>query len=668
MVDKVTSVLEIQGKYTGAEAMARVKRDMQDATKAAQGANNMFRLLRGGAGQLGHQVQDIAVQLQMGTDKLIVFGQQGGQIASLFGPQGAILGAVLGVGAAIGTALTADVKTGTDALELFEDTLNDVSNATKNLADDTLALSQEIVDLASKSMVAAQAEISIAIAKNSEATEQLQGQFKRLGRESTAVGADLLGAMEDAKQPSVDVARQILRISTGFRDVRPEMVKSGKAGKEAWDIIGKSIDGTGATLVDVQSAITAHQVAMKEGAGASEFKAAGEAFAELAMKMGDPAFIQFSSDLLNQAVALENSETKTDFLINAQKNLAGALLDTDAALEDQVDLLEAGSKAELDAINTSIKAREKQEKEQAKWSKSLESMESSLEKQFKTEESNYQKRMSSADKFVASLIKGAQDERTQIETTYQERVDAVNALFGQELIDKYQHRDALKAVADMRLQDIIDFNLQQAELDEQESQRKQRQADKDKAIIDQRIQAEKNMRKMALGMATNAMKDMAALADEGTAEHKALFAAQQAFNIASIIASAHMSAEAAGAQASLWGGAPAWATTRNLILASGYASAGVVAGQTLASFEGGGITFNGIRAGGLDGKGGRMAVVHPNEKITDLEKEGAGAQPISVNVNIQAIDTQSGMEFIMKNRDILTNAVSRSMNNRGRRL
>lgn len=40
----------------------------------------------------------------------------------------------------------------------------------------------------------------------------------------------------------------------------------------------------------------------------------------------------------------------------------------------------------------------------------------------------------------------------------------------------------------------------------------------------------------------------------------------------------------------------------------------------LLSFEGGGYTGNGSRTGGLDGKGGRLAMVHPRETIIDHTK------------------------------------------------
>jgi hypothetical protein len=47
------------------------------------------------------QAQDIAVQAQMGTNALQIFAQQGSQIASLFGPGGAIVGGVAAIAGAL---------------------------------------------------------------------------------------------------------------------------------------------------------------------------------------------------------------------------------------------------------------------------------------------------------------------------------------------------------------------------------------------------------------------------------------------------------------------------------------------------------------------------------------------------------------------------------------
>jgi hypothetical protein len=50
-----------------------------------------------------------------------------------------------------------------------------------------------------------------------------------------------------------------------------------------------------------------------------------------------------------------------------------------------------------------------------------------------------------------------------------------------------------------------------------------------------------------------------------------------------------------------------------------------------ASFDGGGYTPNGARIGGIDGKGGKLAMLHPREKVVDLTRQNEGGQNISVN-------------------------------------
>ena len=50
----------------------------------------------------------------------------------------------------------------------------------------------------------------------------------------------------------------------------------------------------------------------------------------------------------------------------------------------------------------------------------------------------------------------------------------------------------------------------------------------------------------------------------------------------------------------------------------------------LTSFDGGGYTGTGTRSGGLDGKGGFLAMMHPNEQVTDLNRGSAGGTSVVV--------------------------------------
>lgn len=59
---------------------------------------------------------------------------------------------------------------------------------------------------------------------------------------------------------------------------------------------------------------------------------------------------------------------------------------------------------------------------------------------------------------------------------------------------------------------------------------------------------------------------------------------------------------------------------------------------SLMSFDGGGNTGNGARAGGLDGKGGFLAMVHPRERIIDETRGGAAAQIEIVGGGLELTD------------------------------
>jgi uncharacterized coiled-coil protein SlyX len=117
-----------------------------------------FRVMKGAVGQLGFQIQDIAVQLQGGQNAMLVFGQQGSQIASIFGPGGAVIGAVLAVAAAIGTALVGSLGAATEKTsELVKET-NELLTAMQSISlldlNDRLFEQAQVVDKVKDSLAA----------------------------------------------------------------------------------------------------------------------------------------------------------------------------------------------------------------------------------------------------------------------------------------------------------------------------------------------------------------------------------------------------------------------------------------------------------------------------------------------------------------------------------
>ena len=80
-----------------------------------------FKAMRGATQQASFQLQDIAVQAQSGTDAFIIIGQQGPQLASIFGPGGAVFGALIAFGALIGGLLVSQLNTASEAFEALDE-------------------------------------------------------------------------------------------------------------------------------------------------------------------------------------------------------------------------------------------------------------------------------------------------------------------------------------------------------------------------------------------------------------------------------------------------------------------------------------------------------------------------------------------------------------------
>lgn len=83
-------------------------------------------------------------------------------------------------------------------------------------------------------------------------------------------------------------------------------------------------------------------------------------------------------------------------------------------------------------------------------------------------------------------------------------------------------------------------------------------------------------------------------------------------------------------------------------------------------FDGGGYTGSGIRAGGLDGKGGFMAMLHPNETVIDHTKgQGMGGGAV-VNFNISTVDASGFDQLLASRKGMITAMINNAMNSRGK--
>ena len=122
-------------------------RTIKEIPKSGNAANDSMSRMRNIAGGLGYQLQDVAIQAQSGADGFVILGQQGSQIASIFGPGGVVAGAIIAIGSAlVGAGLKAS-DTGADIKELEENALQ-LKDAFDISSNGTLAYNERLQRLA----------------------------------------------------------------------------------------------------------------------------------------------------------------------------------------------------------------------------------------------------------------------------------------------------------------------------------------------------------------------------------------------------------------------------------------------------------------------------------------------------------------------------------------
>lgn len=138
---------------------------------------------------------------------------------------------------------------------------------------------------------------------------------------------------------------------------------------------------------------------------------------------------------------------------------------------------------------------------------------------------------------------------------------------------------------------------------------------------------------------------------------KKMFQVQKAMQIAQAIMNTYTSATATMAQYPF----PINVALAALTVAAGMAQVANIRSQ---SFEGGGFTGFGARAGGVDGKGGFPAILHPNETVIDHTQGQAGGA--NVSFNIQANDTEGFDDLLVNRRGLIISMINDALEDQGR--
>lgn len=622
-----TTILNItakdQTKVAFDSVQANIEKLNRNGVRANTNVDKAARQMRAGFQQAGYQIQDIAVQLQMGTSPFIVLAQQGSQVASIFGAGGAVVGAFIAIAGAVGMTMLPALFDSATALERLNEAGEETDKTFKALESGTLVLSDSFLEMAQASGVAATIELRRQRRELLAAIELTQAEMLEKSAEfhSLLARSNPVDPLTDVYLLGIGQAPE--QIAAKFKQIygvtEENMLRLQQLSKEAMGGSTEQIEAFVAALSEIQNqtGVTAEFNELAESLSAlmvATMKGT-EQVGQLESAMADiDGFINKSTESNDK-----NSDSVEKMIEALQRQ---ALTFDMSALQIAVydAMLEGANTTQLTTIQQlaqEIESRERLKELAATEAKAIEDGYKSQMDALKVIERERSSGLSGTDKIEADF-----DERIRI--TY-EALEELGWL-------ETEHANLL-----IRLNQEKSAAVAQALYDEEQARR-------------ETVQSQISLMSSMASSIANSL-------EEGTAVQKAAYVVSQGLAFADAI----ISAELASAKAlALFPQNPAYA---GMIKAMGYASAGVIAGQTVASFEGGGFTGYGARAGGIDGRGGMPAIVHPNETIID---HTMGGSPVNVNITIQANDTRGFDELLNKRRGMIASMVQSSLNNMGR--
>jgi hypothetical protein len=607
----------------------RAAASIQKFDKAAQKANKGgLRLMRGGLGQLGHQVQDIAVQLQMGQNAMLVFGQQGSQIASLMGPNGAIIGAVLAVGAALATSFVPSVMGARDATKLLADAAEKAekvfnpkfANSTLELADAFRELAKESETLAKntllQSLSTAMDAVEVTTKALDKSVENLTFNLAQFAATQRSDPVAALAANFDIGADKADELNQKIKafrkgiegsgpaLTTFLNDLLEQKLRSGDSaialGTASAEIINyvNEIDRNNKIISTANGLLDTFNEELGKNPKAAE---------EAAKK------IEQFADKLQSAFRKSTGLTSAQILgleLQTLKELEPAQADRLAGMIREMRQTEINEQAAKNAAE----AEKKRNKELAEEDRAI----AAARKEFLKSEDTANAILDAVQKKKDIRAKDVENLRSSMLS--QQEVLAESLQKEMDLLTQFAADD----VANEQLATELKIKAQEEYYSKVEELRKKSKNFEDKNATEKT--------KMVLDGLGEAFKGV-------QANNKKMFAVQKAYNIAQAIMSTYTGAAKA---------LETYPPPLSFAMAAAQVAAGMaqVAQIRAQSFDGGGFTGRGSRSGGMDGKGGFPAILHPNETVVDHTKGQSGG--ITVINNIDA--TGAGADVDMKIR------------------
>jgi hypothetical protein len=598
------------------------------------------------AQQAGYQIGDLAVQIQSGTNAAVALGQQGSQLLGFFGPTGAIAGAVL----AISTGLIAPFLKAKDTIK----------DTTKEL--ESLRLQIDLIKFGFKDEKSYQLVVDI------ETSRKMIEGFKEGIRALKVVPSDISAIQVVKFQEAIAYRQELIQTAEDELKIRTDLSTEYMVQEDRVKKLGSLHD-------DLVSAAKAYFETNEETTESTE--KANEALE----KQKD-----FVAKLKGEAAFSASLYGKT----------ADQIKEINDRLKFENELLKAGIKhgsyMYAKAVQYYQQARQNTEatqefanklKDAAKAQERLSNFETNLETQIAKVTAEIEALKKGEDASVASFIAG---EKLKAEALY-ETAKALYTQTGQiELLAEaaLQYMEVMENLTILEnkrkelltlkgtgtstgskresMASIIEGMKEQANLQRKLVGLSDQEADYLQILYNLKEQNKTASGKMTEAELIRSAKSIAAINAETDALEKSSETTQGlAETIGTSFGDAFLSIIEGTESAKDAFRLMAQDIIRQLYqmlvveqmvesIGQSLKGSGSTAGNFigdllsgLANNEGGGYTGSGPRAGGLDGKGGFLAMLHPKETVIDHHRGQSGGQPVQVVYNFQGGVTEADL-------------------------
>lgn len=713
-IDKA-STATVSSMQEVSTATISASNNMTKIAAATQQAGGGLGSLRGVAGNLGFQLQDIAVQAQAGTSAFVILGQQGSQIASAFGPGGAVLGAFIAVASALGGVAFASADT-TTAAEKLENAMKELAKTVDQSDDGVSVLTDELAKLAKASDQAANAQIRAALVQSEQAIrasslamgelvekfssapdfiydiQDALGTIERVGSTESVlklargIGRDFGYAGEEAQKAGFTIINSLAKIQKSrspeeISRLRDELLKVAEGSKLSKTQIAELVTGLNdLAQKSIQAAESAQLLTKAQTGGANSLQTMTEKGQEARSKVDD-----LITALQTQATTL--GMTERGIALYAAESIGATKADL----------------ARVNAIYDVIEAKKQQAKEEKQFADEMADLQKEIaDNERQQAQDDYQAAQRAAQqrkdlqRQVADigltpeqrqqaqydrelqLLKQAQEQKLLTEQQYQERLAVLRG--------QYEQKDGLfSTLGDSLkgLQNQVSGTFAQMALGFEDSDKLAQRLGQ--TIVTELIGATINWGiqqaiAYAAGVAGESAKASASVAATTTASSAAAagIAAVTGAAVASGAAIASAMAPAAALTSLATSGANAAPATAGILATTATAqsvalSAGALSGRLYGGPVQAGAMYpvaengqpellkQGNRQYLIPGAGGRV--------ISNKEMQtGGGGVTIylSPSTSISAIDTQTGAQFIKQNAEAIAAAVDQQLQKYGR--